>query len=99
VATVRQLPSGGFSVQISQPELALIKTALQQSQRLSRFGMEALEAADHATNGRRAESTRLRREAETLAMREASLRSLRQAMAEADQVQAVPVPRRPGSLS
>lgn len=61
--------------------------------------MEALDEADHATNGRRAENTRLRREAETLAMREASLRSLQQTMADAHQVQAVPVPRQPGSLS
>jgi hypothetical protein len=96
---VRQLPSGGFSVQVSETELALIKTALQQTERLSRFGMEALDGADHATNGRPAENTRLRREAETLAMREASLGSLQQAMAEAHQVQAVPVPRWPGSLS
>jgi hypothetical protein len=35
VATVRQLPSGGFSVQVNEPELALIKTALQQTEQLS----------------------------------------------------------------
>ena len=99
MATVRQLPSGGFSVQVSETELALIKTALQQTERLSRFGMEALNEADYATNSRPAENTRLRREAETLAMRQASLRSLQHTMAQAHQVEAVPVPRRPGSLS
>ena len=99
MATVRQLPSGGFSVQVSQPELALIKTALQQMERLSRFGTEALDEADHATNGRRTENMRLRREAETRAMREASLRSFEQTLADAHRVQAVPVPRRPGILS
>lgn len=99
MATVRQLPSGRFSVQVSQTELALIKTALQQSERLSRFGTETLDVAGQATNGRRLANTRLLREAETLAMREASLRSLQNAMADARQVQAVPSPRRPGSLS
>lgn len=96
---MRQLPRGGYSVQVSETELVLIKTALQQTERLSRFGMEALDATDLTTNGRRLEKTRLRREAEALAMREASLRSLQNTMAEAYQVQAVPVPRRPGSLS
>jgi hypothetical protein len=99
VATVRQLPSGGFSVQVSESELGLIKTALKQTERLSRFGTEALDRADHASKGRRTENTRLRREAEALAMRETSLRSLQQTMAKAHQVQAVPVPRWPGTLS
>jgi hypothetical protein len=99
VATVRHLTNGEYLVQVSDTELALIKTALRQTGRLSRFGMDALDGEDQATNVRRLENTRLRREAEALAMREASLRSLQKTMAEAHQMQAVPFPRRPSSLS
>jgi hypothetical protein len=82
VAAVRPLASGGYLVKVSETELALIKTALEQTERVSRFGMELLDAADHDRHGRRVENTRLRREIEALAIREASLRSLHETMAE-----------------
>ena len=40
MATVRQLTNGGYLVEISETELALIKTALEQTERVSRFGIE-----------------------------------------------------------
>jgi hypothetical protein len=82
VAAVRQLASGGYLVQLSEPELALIKTALEQTERGSRFAIEGLDRPGQATDGRRTKNTRLRREIEALAMREASLRVLQEAMAE-----------------
>ncbi len=84
MAAVRQLTSGGYLVQVSETELALIKTALEQTGRVSRFGMEVLDGADQDRHGRRAENARLRREIEALAIREASLRSLHETMAEAE---------------
>jgi hypothetical protein len=83
MAAMRQLTSGGYLVKVSETELALIKTALEQTERVSRFGMEVLDGADQDRHGRRVENTRLRRQIEALAMREASLRSLQETMAEA----------------
>jgi hypothetical protein len=84
MAAVRQLTSGGYLVQVSETELALIKTALEQTQQVSRFAMELLDGADHDGHGRRVENTLLRREIEALAIREASLRSLHETVAEAE---------------
>lgn len=83
MAVVRQLTSGGYLVQVSETELVLIKTALKQTQRVSRFGMDLLDGADHDRHRRPVDNTRLRREIEALAIREASLRSLHETMAEA----------------
>jgi hypothetical protein len=52
-------------------------TALETTERVSRFGMEVLDKADQAMDGRRPDTVRLRREIEALAIREASVRSLR----------------------
>ena len=84
MAAVRQLTSDGYLVQVSETELALIKTALKQTQRVSRFGMEVLYEAAHDRHRRRVDNTRLRGEIEVLAIREASLRSLHEAMPEAN---------------
>jgi hypothetical protein len=84
MASVRQLTSGGYLLQVSETELALIKTALAQTGRVSRFGMEVLDEANHDKHGRRAENTRLRREIDALAIREASIRSLHETMAETE---------------
>ena len=81
---MRQLTSGEYLIQVCEAELALIKTALEQTERVSRFGMEALDGADQDRHGPRAENTRLRRAIEALVMREASLRSLQETMAEAE---------------
>jgi hypothetical protein len=81
VAAARQLSSGGYLVQLSEAELALIKTALGQDEQLSRFGIEVLSGADQAPDGGRPDKTRLRSEIEGLALREASLRVLRNAIA------------------
>ena len=84
MAAVRPLTSGGYVVKVSETELALIRTALDQTARVSRFGMEVLDQADNHRRGKRAENTRLRREIEALAIREASLRSLHETMAETE---------------
>ena len=84
MAAVRQLTSGGYLVQLTETELALIKTALEQTERVSRFGIDVLDGADPDSHGRPAQNTRIRREIEALAMREVSLRSLQETMAEAE---------------
>jgi hypothetical protein len=84
VAAVRLLTSGEYLIQVSETELALIKTALQQTERVSRFGIKALDRADQGTHGRHLENARLRREIDALAMREASLRFLQETMAGAE---------------
>lgn len=82
MATVRQRTIGGYSIQVSQAELSLIGTALEQTERVSRFGMKVLDEAQQAMDRRRLDSRRLRREVEALTEREASLRLLQKAIAE-----------------
>jgi hypothetical protein len=82
VATLRQGTSGGYSIQVSEAELSLIKMALKQAERMSRFGMDVLDEADQSMDRRRLDRRLLRREIEALAIREASLRSLQKAIAE-----------------
>jgi hypothetical protein len=82
VATVRRLTNGRYLVEISETELALIKAALEQNERVLRFGIEVMDGADQAADGRLVGNTRLRRELLALALREASLRSLQTAFAE-----------------
>jgi hypothetical protein len=84
LATVRQLANGEYSVHVTEAELSLMKTALETTERVSRFGMEVLDKADRAMDGRRPDNVRLRREIEALAIREASVRSLRKTMAAAE---------------
>jgi hypothetical protein len=84
MAAVRQLTNGGYLVQVSETELALIKSALEQTERVSRFGIEVLDGADRASYSRRLDNTRLRQEIEALAEREASLRSLHRSFAGAN---------------
>ena len=84
MATLRERTSSGYSIQLSQAELSLIRTALKQTERVSRFGMKILDDADQAMDGRRLASSRLRREIDALAIREASLRSLEEALAETE---------------
>jgi hypothetical protein len=85
VARVRELTGGGYQVTMTETELALIKTALDEAERVSRFGIDVLDDADQARDAQPGENSRLRREIETLAMREASLRSLQKTMSEIDQ--------------
>jgi hypothetical protein len=65
-------------------ELALIRAALDEAERVARFGMEVLDGVDNSSDGQPSENTRLRQEIDALAMREASLRSLQKTMAEVD---------------
>jgi hypothetical protein len=83
VVAVRQLTNGGYLFEVSETELGLIKAALEQTERVSRFGIEVLEGAHKPKDGRRSENTRLRREIDGLAVREASLRSLHATIAAA----------------
>ena len=84
VAAVRQQVSGGYQVTVTETELALIKAALAEAERVSRFGIEVLDEADQIRDTQHIETSRLRREIDALAMREASLRSLQKTMSEID---------------
>ena len=84
MATVRQQTSGGYQVTVTETELALIESALAEAERVSRFGIEVLNEADHVRDAEPSENSRLRREIEALAMREASLRWLQKTMSEVD---------------
>ena len=81
MATVKQLASGGYQVMMSETELALIRAALDEAERVSRFGIEVLDEADRSRIGESSVNSRLLQEIDTLAMREASLRSLQKTMA------------------
>ncbi len=85
MARVRELTGGGYQVTMTDTELALIKTALDEAERVSRFGIDVLDDADQARDAEPGENSRLRREIEALAMREASLRSLQKTMSDIDQ--------------
>ena len=84
MARVRQLTGGGYQMTMTGTELALIKNALDEAERVSRFGMEVLDEVDTGRDGEASENSRLRREIDSLAMREASLRSLQKTMSEID---------------
>ena len=84
MARVRQLTGDGFQLTMTGTELALIKSALDEAERVSRFGIEVLDEADRARNAEPAEDSRLEREIEALVMREVSLRSLQKTMSEID---------------
>jgi hypothetical protein len=84
VASVRQLTGSQYQVMVTGTELALIRAALDEAERVSRFGMEVLDEVDSKRDGEALENSRLRQEIDTLAMREASLRSLRKTMSEID---------------
>jgi hypothetical protein len=84
VATVKQLTASRFQITMTETELALVKNALAEAERVSRFGLEVLDDVDNSPGAEASENSRLRREIDTLAMREASLRSLQKTMAEVD---------------
>ena len=84
MASVRQLSPSQYQVMLTGTELALIRSALDETERVSRFGVEVLDEVDNSRDGERSGNSRLRQEIDTLAMREASLRSLRKTMAEVD---------------
>lgn len=84
MAIVTERNRGRYSIQVSEAELSLIRSALQQTERVSHFGMEVLDEADQAMGRRRVDRTRLRREIEVLAVREAALRSLQETIAEVE---------------
>jgi hypothetical protein len=84
VATVKQLTASSYQVTMTETELVLVKNALAEAERVSRFGMEVLDDVDKSPGADASENSRLQREIEGLAMREASLRSLQKTMAEVD---------------
>jgi DNA repair exonuclease SbcCD ATPase subunit len=86
VATVKQLTASRYQVTMTEAELALVKNALAEAERVARFGTEVLDDVDRSPAAEQPENSRLRREIEALAMREASLRSLQKTMAEVDRV-------------
>jgi len=84
VARVSELTGDRYQVMVTATEFALIKNALSEAERVSRFGMEVLDDVDTSRDRAASENSRLRREIEALAMREASLRSLQKTMSEID---------------
>ena len=84
VARVRELTGGGYQITMTGTELTLIKTALDEAERVSRFGMEVLDDVDNSRDAEPTMNSRLRQEIDNLAMREASLRSLQKTMSEVD---------------
>ena len=83
VATVNELVSGGYQVTVTGTEIALIRSALDEAERVTRFGIEVLDEADRGRDGEPSADSPLLREIDALAMREAALRSLQKTMAEA----------------
>ena len=94
MASVKQLTGGGYRVTVTGSELSLIRSALDEAERVSRFGIEVLDEADRIGDGERSADSRLLREIDGLAMREASLRSLQKTMAEVDTRSLASVPAR-----
>jgi hypothetical protein len=84
VARVSELTGDRYQVMVTATEFALIKNALSEAERVSRFGMEVLDDVDASRDSAPAENSRLRHEIEALAMREALLRSLQKTMSEID---------------
>jgi hypothetical protein len=84
VATVKELTSGGYQLTVNGTELALLRSALDEAERVSRFGIEVLDGVDRGRECESSEDSRLLREIDGLAMREASLRSLQKTMSEMD---------------
>jgi hypothetical protein len=81
---VKELTSGGYELTVSGTELALLRSALDEAERVSRFGIEVLDGVDRSHGGESSEDSRLLREIDALAMREASLSWLQKAMADVD---------------
>jgi hypothetical protein len=94
VATVKQLTGREYQVTMTEPEFDLVKNALDQAERVSRFGMEVLDDADASRDGGPSVNSRLRLEIDALAMREASLICLQKTLAEIDRGGGLPPPRR-----
>jgi hypothetical protein len=92
VATVNQLTGGEYRVTVNETELSLIRSALDEAERVSRFGIQVLDEADRSQNGELSADSRLLREIDALAMREASLRSLQKTMADVDRSILAPAP-------
>jgi len=84
MARVSELTGGRYRVTLTATEFALIRNALSEAERVSRFGMEVLDDVDTGRDSAPVDNSRLRREIEALAMREASLRSLQKTMSEID---------------
>jgi hypothetical protein len=81
---MKQLSASGYQVTITATELALVRSALREAERFSRFGIEVLGDVDNPRDGEPLGNDRLRHELEALAAREASLRSLQKTMTEVD---------------
>ena len=84
MATVKELTSGGYQLTVNGTELALLRSALDEAERVSRFGIEVLDGVDRSQGGESSKDSRLLREIDALAMREASIRWLQKAMADVD---------------
>ena len=92
MASVNQLTSGRYEVTVTVSELALIRSALNEAERVSRFGIEVLDEADRSRAGEHSPDSRLLHEIDALAMREASLKSLQKTLAEVDRRNLAPTP-------
>jgi len=81
---VKELTSGGYQVTVTETELALLRSAVHEAERVSRFGIEVLDGVDSSRDGESSEDSRLLQEIDALALREELLRSLQKTMAQVD---------------
>jgi hypothetical protein len=84
VATVKQPTASRYQVTMTGTELALMRNALHEAERVSRFGREVLDDVDNSPEAEPSENGRLRREIDALTMRELALKSLQKTTAEVD---------------
>ncbi|HEY2080758.1 MAG TPA: hypothetical protein VGH53_30890 [Streptosporangiaceae bacterium] len=83
MAVVKRIASE-YHVSMAGTELALIRSALGEAERVPRFGIDVLDEADRSGDGNSSENCRLHLKIDALATREALLRSLRKTMSEVD---------------
>jgi hypothetical protein len=62
VATVKQLTGNEYQVAVTAAELPMVKNAVDEAERVSRFGIEVPADVDNSRDGDPSEDSRLRRE-------------------------------------
>jgi len=84
VAIVKRTTSSEYQVTMTGTELALIRSALGEAERVCRLRMEVLDEEGRSQHGDSAEKCSPHHKIDGLAMREASLRWLRKTVSEVD---------------
>lgn len=82
MARVKWISGSYCQMTMTGTELALIRSALCEAERVSRLRIEVLGETDCCRDGKSPDKRALHRKIDALAMREASLRSLRKTLSE-----------------